>query len=297
MELANEQMATPLLLAATETSTAMASELLRLGANVNHQRDDGHTALTLATRGLQVDMVKLLTSYCNSLNISVDDKDRYCQISPLHMAYNLYIEEYLDVCTYVRLTSDTINFADIFDIIKCIVPLCSSFDDVVPSWTSSSDGNIQPTVVTPFAVMFFSVEANHCRTPPAEYGEFPVTTLLLRHGAAADFWMFYEVLCNCYKHVGRPFLRLARLAGSRFDTYFAQLLKIRTLPAMGQAFVQETQYEIDELFSQPLRLQELSVMAIRQCIGSRQLWKKIDSLPVPPVIKDAIKLIVESSTR
>ena len=66
-----------------------------------------------------------------------------------------------------------------FDIIKCIVPLCSSFDGVFPLWIYDY-GNNQSAVVTSFVIVFFGAEADGMRTPPTEYGDFPVTTLIHR---------------------------------------------------------------------------------------------------------------------
>ena len=80
------------------------------------------------------------------------------------------------------------------------------------------------------------------------------------------------------------FLRLLLLAGCAFDTDFAEMEK-KVLGKVG------------DLFSQPPTLQELSVMAIRQSIGSRQLWTKIDSLPIPRSVKDMIQLDVQPGQR
>ena len=49
---------------------------------------------------------------------------------------------------------------------------------------------------------------------------------------------------------------------------------------------------VKDLFSQPLTLQELSVIATRERIGSHNLWAKIDALPVgmPQSVKHMIQL-------
>ena len=103
----------------------------------------------------------------------------------------------------------------------------------------------------------------------------------------------YRIIANTIYSldcVSTNFLKLVLLAGCKFDIYFKQLEKETQWPPVYAERVQPLHDSIKDLFSQPLTLQELSVMAIRQCIGSRQLWAKIDSLPVTPLVKDRIKL-------
>ena len=122
-----------------------------------------------------------------------------------------------------------------------------------------------------------------------------INKYLLRNGAACDFIVLYRIIANTIYSldcVSTNFLKLVLLAGCKFDIYFKQLEKETQAPPVYAERVQPLHDSIKALFSQPLTLQELSVMSIRQCIGNRQLWAKIDALPegIPRSVKDIIKL-------
>ena len=125
--------------------------------------------------------------------------------------------------------------------------------------------------------------------------DLTVSKNLMRYGATCDFLNLYQITAKtayCLDCVDATFLKLVLLAGCKFDNYFKRLEKETQWPPVYAARVQPLNDSIKGLFSQPLTLQELSVMAIRQCIGSRQLWAKIDFLPegIPRSVKDIIKL-------
>ena len=122
-----------------------------------------------------------------------------------------------------------------------------------------------------------------------------INKYLLRNGATSDFMELYHVMASSIYSldcVSPNFLKLFLLAGCKFDKYFKKLQEETQAPPAYAERVQPLHDTIKALFSQPLTLQELSVMVIRQCIGSRQLWAKIDSLPegIPRSVKDIIKL-------
>ena len=125
--------------------------------------------------------------------------------------------------------------------------------------------------------------------------DLSINKYLLRNGATSDFMELYHVMASSIYSldcVSPNFLKLFLLAGCKFDKYFKKLQEETQAPPAYAERVQPLHDTIKALFSQPLTLQELSVMAIRQCIGSRQLWAKIDSLPdgIPRFVKDIIKL-------
>ena len=117
-----------------------------------------------------------------------------------------------------------------------------------------------------------------------------------RHGARAKFYRFYDCIFDSnfqIKLFDQAFLKLALLSGCSFNEYFCELKSNpsrQSFRSANASLVEPVQKLVLDLFSQPLSLQELSVMVIRQCIGCPQLWAKIDSLPLLSSIRDKIKL-------
>ena len=219
----------------------------------------------------KLNLVELLLSYGADVNVFADyetTSGRYINkvygYSPLQAA--LFS---LSVIRCYLPESRASSFAAHLAILKLLVPRCDSFDLIITE--SVSANRIEPCVVH-----FFHTEVRlGCDD------DVTTTKYLLRNGAVAKFSQFYDCLVKRRMSLkpifSMSFLRLLLLAGCAFDTDFTEMEK-------------KVLDKVEDLLSQPLFLQELSIMAIRQCIGSRQLWTKIDSLPVPRSVKDMIKL-------
>ena len=253
---------------------AHAEELLRYGATVNHMCKLGDTALFEAIRRSRLDVVELLISNGADVNIYTRNDawslGKIRSITPLLQALRaLFGSQVLIPGRPKRCQFAAERIENYFDIIKLIAPLSDTFSFTLPS------GEIEP-----YIVYFFRAESMRgC-------DDLIGTKYMLRHGASANFSRFYDYVVACnfeMKPFTEAFLKLALLSGCSFDKYPCDLVE----PVLKLVM---------NLFSQPLTLQELSIMAIRQCLSNRRLWTKIDSLSVPLLVKDKIKLKTYSET-
>ena len=261
-------------------------ELLRHGANVNHRDTTGITALFGAILNERRDLVEFLISNGADVNISrkastgvIFESSSY-GFTPLHTALRVFNGfKYRSLVGDDRLNPRIVRIQDYFDIIKLIVPLCNDISVAVRPW-----------IAEPCVVHFFKAETEH------GWGDLMVTKYLLRHGASAEFSRIYDCIFNCkfeIEPLTEAFLKLTILAGCKFNKYFND---IKSAPHRNPkhpenaSLVQLVQELIMDLFSQPLTLQEMAVMAIRKYISSPKLWAKIDTLSDPPLIKHLIKL-------
>ena len=272
-----------------EASIDVTVELLRHGANVNHRDKTGRTTLFDAILNYRQDLVEILISNGADVNInrasneSVENtKYSCCGLTPLQTALKSFNKLRLFILFDDETPAHRVQrLQNYFDIIKLIVPLCNDFSIAVPP---------SITVTEPCVVHFFQVET--------EYGwdDLIVTKYLLRHGACAEFSQFYDCIFNCnfeIRSLTAAFLKLTIMAGCKFNKYFND---IKSAPhriaahVANASLVEFVQQQIMDLLSQPLSLQDLTVMAVRKYISSPQLWAKIDTLSVPPLVKHMLKL-------
>ena len=247
----------------------------------------------LAVLAQKTHLVEFLLDYGADVNISGDYRDKFGRYQnvidgffPLHVA--------LQAFRRIRLWNSRQNymykqyaprFAADLTILKLLVPRCDSFDLVIED---ADDTTYQRE---PCVVHFFQAEL--------ELGwddDFTTTKYLLRNGAVANFVQFCDCLFErktSFKPLTTSFLQLLVLAGCTFDSCMEMKTKERTCNQLWyDEYIQPVLDKVEDLMSQPLSLQELSIMSIRQCIGSRQLWAKIDALPegLPRHVKDMIQL-------
>ena len=167
-------------------------------------------------------------------------------------------------------------------VIKLLVPHCKCFD--VTSLEDVTSGITQPCVQ-----YCFMIESQHC-------DDLRITKFMLRNGATADFGAFYETVKDHHSNadlVTASFAKLCLLSGCTFTEYFVKLRQEKEQGPAGQDHrAKHVHALVKDLFSQPPSLQELSIMATRKRMGSRQLWAKIDALPegIPRHVKDLIQL-------
>ena len=284
-EIADERRRTPLFFAKT---AAVTNALIQHGANVNHRDISGRTPLFYAILRLQHDVVEYLISNGADVNICTrrgNNAVQYthylnCRFTPLQEAWASFRETHVLTfsSSYDRVAHRE-RFQKYFDIIRLIVPLCDDFASGATAWPTE-----------PCVMYFLSSEIRY------GWNDLIATKYLLRHGACVEFYRLYDYIFTCKFKIEcftEAFLKLTILAGCKFERYFSELKSAanrRPAHSANALLVRLIQKQVMDLFSLPLTLQELSLMTVRQCIGSRQLWAKIDSLTVPRLVKNQIKL-------
>ena len=281
LELAVADGWTALFAAVKVIDTSAAKLLLKHGANVNHrEKKYGLTALFMAIENKHKDMVELLILYGADVNVYAK---RYrfslgVGYSPLWAVLRSFNRPPASKSLWYGYTprldmeSAKEDYADCVYILKLIVHRCDVFD-FRNRQRLPSGGYLHPGVLL----------GTHCLADfNFDAQQLIASRYLLCHGATSRFSDFYRYLGDDSSRE-ENFLKLLRLAGSEYDlnhVWHQSLFCLRKLNDKIQ----------DSLFSQPLTLQEMSVMSIRHCIGCPKLWAKIDALPVPSMIKDFIKL-------
>ena len=277
-------------------STAL-EMLLEHGFDVNYRQADDKTVLFAAILAKQPKLVELLLSRGAIVNVFADCKTKWMRYymfgetdrySPLQAALISFSDISGDVLCSNQATRSrddaSAHFAAHLAILKLLVPRCDNFEIMLLSTEYFPVHQIEPCVV-----QFFQAELRL-----GWDDDLTTTKYLLRNGAVAKFSQFYDCLfeiTTSFKPITTSFLQLLLLSGCKFDNITEMKTKERTCNQLWfDEHIQPVLDNVDELLSQPLSLQELSVMAIRQSIGSRQLWAKIYSLSVPPSFKDMIQL-------
>ena len=210
---------TPLFFPATVDE---AKELLWHGADVNHRaRLHGETALFHAIWRLQRDVVECLISSGADVNVftragkPIDYLEKYtdCSFTPLQEALRSFVQ--MSKLKHSRAESRQApvqRIENYFDIVKLMVPLCDVFSFIVTSLAT-----------VPCVVHFFRAESKY------GWEDLIVTKYLLRHGARAKFYRFYDCIFKCnfeIKPFSKAFLKLVILSGCKFDRYFYELKSI-----------------------------------------------------------------------
>ena len=274
--------------------------LLDHGADVNQRQKHGQTVLFTAIKTRQIKLTELLLACGADVNVFADRIDKHGRLNGAIDAYSPLQASLMSFKSISRSVLDglkdveeaTAQFAAQLAILKLLVPRCDSFDLVVMCF------GLSMYRLLPCVVHFFLAEL--------EVGsdgddDFTATKYLLRNGAVAKFSLFWECTFEwnaSFKPLTTSLFKLIVLAGCKFDKNFTTTVRTKGRGYRHQsklfwydAHIQAVLDKVEDLFSQPLTLQELSIMAIRQCIGSRQLWAKIDSLPdIPRSVKDMIQL-------
>ena len=296
LEIEGHKVGTPVCVAGNGFRPEAAALLLEYGADVNYRQKHGRTVLFTAIITKQIELIEVLLSYGADVNVFADYKNsgRFHNAnegySPLQAALRSFRNMPKRLLGGFRETElAPCHFAAHLAILKLLVPRCDSFDLIL---TDSDDSTYR---IEPCVVQSFQTELKL-----GFDDDFTITKYLLRNGAVAKFSKFFDCLVkskSSFKPLTMSLLQLLLLAGCEFDTYFSAKLKTKeqvcddhTKLLWYDKHIQPVLDKVDDLLSQPLPLQELSIVTIRQCIGSRQLWAKIDSLPVPPLVKDKIKL-------
>ena len=300
LELTNEDGETALFTAVRMRNTAAARQLLERGANVNHRQINGRTALFEALRSGHQDMVELLLAYGADVDVlahcqALADKASIFEYgsTPLDALLKSYLmfaaSKSSRVNHFKNATSAEYCMVEYFEIVKMLVTRGARLTLVTPHLVRSD-----PDTLTSGGHTIVSC-LNICFAVEVTMSDLRISKYLLRNGATSDFIDLYRIITDttdCLDCISTNFLKLVLLAGCKFDKYFTKLEEETRAPPVYAERVQPLHDSIKDLFSQPLTLQELSVMSIRQCIGNRQLWAKIDALPegIPRSVKDIIKL-------
>ena len=282
------------------------------------ERSRGETPLCVALLNMQLDMVKLLLSHGALVNIYTDDQrstSRMCiwsrVLTPLEIACSGWL---------VAMKSDhQERLVQWRELIELLLPLCDdfSFGDTKQSDMDNDESDCEsldfdfeygiPGNGFSSCIQMFCYEEIRCGAHDLE-----MTKLMLQHGATASFdrlhqWSFnYE--SDFLEAVTESFIKLAVLSGCRVAKFCLELPAFcddsdKNFDDLGDESLQEEQQQLQEqrrqllkttlaVTTNPLSLQELSIMTIRSSFGGRRIWTKVDALPkgVPRHVKDMIKL-------
>ena len=268
---------------------AVTKQLLDYGACVNHKDRYGCTPLYNAVDKCHLVMIDLLMSYGADVNIvgyldSSEDRcsNLYDGVSLLEVALEEHEKFHSKLRFDYSVASINARNNEHFDVIKRLAPHCKSFDVTA----ISEDGNY---ITMPSVDACFTVESQYC-------ADLRITKFLLQSGATADFGALYETVKDHRSNADladATFVKLCLLSGCTFNEYLVMLKQEKEQGPAGQDHrAKHVHALVKDHFSQPLTLQEQSIMAIRKSIGIPQLWAKIDALPagLPRNIKDMIQL-------
>ena len=123
--------------------------------------------------------------------------------------------------------------------------------------------------------------------------------LLLRHGMVEAFSDMLEIVITVEHLPNRDsdfyserFLRLMILAGVDFSKRHI-VLKRFDLPEEDISLYAKYLSRVDRELKRPRSLQDYCIMTVRRTLSvGGQLWSKIDSLPLPTLLKDELKLLL-----
>ena len=280
---------------AVKNNNVAAAELLIVhGTSVNHQTPSGETPLGMAAFKLNTALIRLLLRHGADVNIGRSKLESACYgLRPCPDAFDsgdLYVDirrlspdlaQRFIERERAKMAALLARLTPWRDVIKLLLPLCDSFDV-----RGEYDDDVRPCTL-----WVFEEESTFCPH------DLALTKHLLRNGVTSEFNQLFQHArgCGSWKDefISDAFLKLVQLSGCSFDTF-------RTLEAgkrTGRSF-REVDDKVEKLLSQPLSMRELCIMTTRRRIGKPHLWVKIDTLPIPSAMKDALKLTMygEKST-
>ncbi len=267
LEWTDNQGETVLFLAIKQGKMPMIRLLLSSGANVSHLNKKGENALFSAVRWGRRDIVEFLLS--SGIDVNAVNKDG---VSPLLLGLELY-----DNACSLRHATRRSAPSSVEDIICMLIPLCMDLNHQHPYRGSALR-------------IALGVETRHYPN------NLKVSKLLMQHGAIPDrlFFLRFGGLSASTSKPGSEFFtehffNMALAAGANLQREKTWLLTVLTeMPEELQPY--ERLFE-DLLVKalEPASLQNMCLMFIRRQLNG-QLWKNIDTLPLPETIKDCLKL-------
>ena len=281
MEIPSENGETALVFAVHEQNAAIVETLVHAGANVNHLDSTRENLLLRAVRAHRPEVLRALLSHETNA-VSTAFIDSAFAEAVMHPVYIIDLDFYGRPLEMVLEKQNQVNR---IDMICQLIPMVSDFRLV--SDHNMFDKCLQLDEATP---------NNGCH----------MCDLLLKHGFAYSRNMFYDnrnisefvwLYPSIYNKLSRA--SFARLLIPTSDD--RNLLKtdvervMQTVPSLWRMhpklcpLYRTTKLMIRSL-SDPLSLQDLCVITARKRLRGR-MWSKIDTLPLPPLLKDKLKLL------
>ena len=259
----------PLLFAIRQNKPRVVEAMLQHGLEPSCKT----TALFHAIDWLNKDVVEQLIAYGADAN--TPESSLGCDDTAFDHAMRLYF------CL-------ELNHRDrLVDIIQCIIPLVDNFDPKVfscsvPRCCKSCLKSVSSWYDTCSFLTLFR-ERNNQR----------LCCLLLQHGAQVKLEdvfgcvTIYEFSCtDLTSIITEQFLHLLVMT----DEHFSGLREyIKALPS-SLSLSHPRLAIFARRLSTPLSLQEIAIKRVRRSVGAPRLWHKIDSLPLPRLLKQACKL-------
>ena len=255
-------------------------ELIDDGGAINHKNNVGETPLFEAIRACC-----LKTQFQYMLDKGADVNVVSSQgFTPLSAAFDVSRRSWLG---RVLPEGETFHPGSINAIIRVLMPMTENLNDT---------HGLEP------AETCFGL----CVRSDVVYvynSDMPSTVLMLKHGARLPYDVMFEMACRQREKIEqRHNFALNRENGFFTDAFSRFLLlagvKIRRIDALRRTLSLASRQKYDPFFDalldvicEPLTLQQLSVIAVRDAISTGgRLWVKLDTLPVPKVIKNILKM-------
>ena len=268
MEIMSNKDETALVFAVNEQNPVIVETLVRAGANVNHLDSTRENLLLRAVRMHRADVLRALLSHTTNISVSTDVIDSAFEevvMQPKRTLLDFQLRGHEGIMVKQLYQAKRI------DMIGMLIPMVS-------------DGRLvlNPTV-------FCSCMHLHTNEANTDYH---TCDLLLRYGFAYSNDHVRLLLSNVNPY-RMSFARLLILTSDNrplLRRYMKRSLQTQLIicPEIGQMY--KTLRFVIRALSNPLSLQDLCVITARTRLRGR-MWSKIDSLPLPPLLKDKLKLL------
>ena len=243
--------------------------LVRAGASVNHLDSFGENLLLKAVRANRADVLRALLSHETNDGVSTAFIDSAFKEAVLQPTFRLMQERPIE----------KLNRSNRIDIICQLIPKVSDHGLV-------SDHSIFEKCLH----LEDAVSSSH----------FNMCELLLQHGFAYSRELFYDKerlmqfpeIYNKMSHAS--FARLLIPTSNDRNLLKSDMENVlRAVPHRlrhTNSVLHETVRFVIRCLSDPLSLQDFCVITARTRLRGR-IWSKIDALPLPPLLKDKLKLL------
>ena len=266
-EMTSKKDETALVYAVSEQNPVIVETLVRAGANVNHLDSTRENLLLKAVRAHRADVLRALLSHETNNPVSTAFIDSAFE--------EAIIMETVLSCPYIRSSSHRrsckqLNQVKRIDMIRWLIPM-----------VSDCRVRVSNNRIFSICVSLVSSEA------------YSICELLLRHGFA---YSGHEHIYPLLSDVSQFRLSFARLLILTSDDrqLLKQFIECVWRPQILMYTVCDQEHEtvkfISRCLSEPLSLQDLCVITARTRLRGR-MWRKIDALPLPPLLKDKLKLL------
>ena len=268
---------TALFRAIVKKDIPLIKDLIVNGASINHKNIAGETPLFAAIRAC---CLKKLFRYLldQGADVNVVSSQGF---TPLSAAFEILRRNWRE---QVLPAGEIFHHSSIHAIIRVLVPMTENLNDT---------NGLEPAE-TCFGLCLRSDVRNYYHV------DMPATVLMLKHGACLPYDVMFWIAFHQRETL--PFWAKDDECGFFTDTFSRFLLlsgvKIEKTDALRRKLpvVNRQKYDpfldaLSDVICEPLTLQQWSVIAVRDAISmGGRLWVKLDTLPVPKVIKNVLKM-------